>query len=133
MTFHPHHIGVISLPVGNLHQWLRLDETSTQGELQNRGVFSSIHHHLQLPPSYTILAIFIDPMRPRWRIFVENENIPLLEQSGNYPELDLWYIPDEQEEGVRLMDIIVRYPQSAFPLADYLERFGIKESQGGIQ
>jgi hypothetical protein len=123
------HIGVIFVPYGTvMDTLLTIDYTTIQDCLRENGTFARVQRHLLLPVSCAILAIFHDLLKPRWRIFVEQADLPVIEREEYYPELTLWYERDITGT-LYLSTITAHYPRQQFPLQIYLQAHHRAEAQ----
>ena len=94
---------------------LAINETDTQGRLRDDGRFEQIHHLLLLPASYAIVALYCDnASHGCWRILVESDDIPRVEEGEFYPDLEPIYM--RENDTVRLLNIHAKITKRALSM-----------------
>ncbi len=84
-----YHFGIIHVSSMFLHQvGASIRECNTQGELEDKGVFTAVHKLLLLPDSYTIRGMFLRMQDiTHWHIWVESPDLPTVEEYSEPPEI----------------------------------------------
>ena len=76
----------LSFPLAlQLFPLMSMRDTTMQRELHDTGLFLEIKERLQLPESYEIQGIYIEPYQLCWSIVVRSPDIPRLDEGALLP------------------------------------------------
>lgn len=81
-----YHMGIIQVSASVLDSLgITIMQTDTQGYLCDSGVFAQLHERLLLPASYTIQALFFNPLQRCWHLWVKSPDLPAVREYAYTP------------------------------------------------